>query len=428
MDLSWSLVWTQSSTPVWSLAMCKLRPEYFQSFSGKRLTSASSHTIQGGNAFSFNMTNDFASKATCTSSRINKDLSNYWAPKLYFKSPSNGTFTDVPLYYMNVYYFFDQTTDTIVPFEPGFRMTSGNPMIRSPPSTAELQLDSSKGTIQPISWSCPTKSGGPVYPANSNGQKVGMAATAKGEGVGFPNVNCDGLYSPLRSNIHFPSCYNKAAGLTNYKNNTAFPANDGKGNMNCPEGYDHVPHLFYELYWNTQPFAGDWTSGGDSQPFVLANGDPTGYSLHADFISGWDQSALQYTIDNCNAGDAGMDTCTGIPGGTVTGSAPQPKSCNLQSPIDEKITGNMDALPGCNPIVSSGTATAVSNCPTPSADLTGPLAPLGSGGAAGVTSAAGGAKASATKSSSGAKQTKKARAERRRSQHLHQHRDVHGSY
>jgi len=27
-----------------------------------------------------------------------------------------------------------------------------------------------------------------------------------------------------------------------------------------------------------------WKQGQGTQPFVLANGDPTGYSLHADFV------------------------------------------------------------------------------------------------------------------------------------------------
>jgi len=327
------------------------------------------HTIQGGDAFSFNMSSDFASKATCTTSRIVKDLSNYWAPKLYFQSPDNGTFYDVPLYYMNVYYFFDQTTDEIVPFEPGFRMVSGVSGKRDPPKSAELQLDGSKGEIQPISWTCPQNTDKPAWPTNSNGIKIGMAAKAGGEGVGFPNKNCDGTYSPLRSNIHFPSCYSKAAGLTDYKNNTAWPSDDGKGNMNCPKGYDHVPHLFYELYWNTPLFAGQWKTGGDSQPFVLANGDPTGYGLHADFISGWDKDALKWTIDNCNAGDIGMETCTGIPGGTITGGKQPAKTCKLDNPIAEPIKGALKNLPGCNPVVSSGTAAAVTDCPTPSANM-----------------------------------------------------------
>ena len=47
-------------------------------------------------------------------------------------------------------------------------------------------------------------------------------------------------------------------------------------NGKCPSGFAHVPHLFYEVYWNTPLFASRWTQGQGTQPFVLSNGDPTG--------------------------------------------------------------------------------------------------------------------------------------------------------
>lgn len=101
-----------------------------------------------------------------------------------------------------------------------------------------------------------------------------------GAGVGFPDQNCDGYASPLRADIHFPSCYDPSQGLQAYKTNMKFPT---KGK--CPPGWEHKPHLFYEVYWNTPLFADMWTPGQGKQPFVLSNGDPTGYSLHADFVS-----------------------------------------------------------------------------------------------------------------------------------------------
>lgn len=61
------------------------------------------HTIQGGNAFALTMENDTALGSTCTSSLVKNDKSNYWTPKLYFQS-ANGSFHDVELFYMNVYY------------------------------------------------------------------------------------------------------------------------------------------------------------------------------------------------------------------------------------------------------------------------------------------------------------------------------------
>lgn len=167
-------------------------------------------------------------------------------------------------------------------------MVIGNPKLRSPPSTGgKLILDLADGTPQPVQWTCPrSNQNTPLYPPNSDGlHGVGIQDPHNGgAGVGFPDQNCDGYASPLRADIHFPSCYNPAAGLDDYKNNMQFPTTGADGKANCPPGWIHTPHLFYEVYWNTPLFADKWTQGQGKQPFVLSNGDPTGYSLHGDFV------------------------------------------------------------------------------------------------------------------------------------------------
>ncbi|KAH8598152.1 hypothetical protein B0O99DRAFT_55550 [Bisporella sp. PMI_857] len=300
------------------------------------------HTIQGGNAFSINLSSpdQLLKQSTCTSSLVKNDLSAYWAPKLYFRA-KDGTFKDVELFYMNVYYFFDATDDKIQAFPPGLQMLVGDSTLRTPPATGGRQIiDLADGKPQPVQWTCPRSNDNtPLYPTDSDGlHGVGIQDPGnKGSGVGFPDKNCDGYASPLRADIHFPSCYNPAAGLTNYKNNMAFPTHG-----NCPQGWIHVPHLFYELYWNTPKFADQWTQGQGNQPFVLSNGDPTGYSLHADFVSGWDVATLQQIIDNCDAGSSGMDKCPGLIGGLNDPST----SCNIEPEIKDTIVGVMNTLPG----------------------------------------------------------------------------------
>jgi Domain of unknown function (DUF1996) len=171
-------------------------------------------------------------------------------------------------------------------------MVIGNPEFRSPPNgTSTIVIDLAQGAPQPVQWTCPRSSTStPLYPPNSDGlHGVGIQDPGNaGAGVGFPDQNCDGYASPLRADIHFPSCYNPAAGIDNYKNNMQFPSSAGAsagGMTNCPAGWIHTPHIFYEVYWNTPLFADRWTPNQGTQPFVLSNGDPTGYSLHADFVS-----------------------------------------------------------------------------------------------------------------------------------------------
>jgi hypothetical protein len=247
------------------------------------------HAIQGGNNFALTMSDTTLLESTCTSSLIKNDKSNYWTPSVYF-THANGSLEAVKMYYMNVYYFFEATDDDIKAFQPGHRMVIGNPSLRTPPASGGGSIvvaGTSQGAPQPVQFTCPRQNyNEPSYPVGSNGLTAGIAdPNNKGAGVGFPDVTCDGTYSPLRADIHFPSCYNPAAGLDNYKENMVWPTAAENGKQNCPAGYIHTPHLFYEVYWDTQPFKGQWTEGVGKQPFVLSNGDQTGYSLHADFVS-----------------------------------------------------------------------------------------------------------------------------------------------
>lgn len=276
------------------------------------------HGIMGGSNFGPTVEGDQLMDSKCTTAKIKNDKSNYWVPSLFFQDPKNGTFQKVPLFYMNVYYFFEGTDDKIKPFPIGLKMLSGDSKTRSAPeSGGALNLDPDNGMpINPVQWTCPRSSyDPPSYPTNSDGASAGMVdPNNKGSGAGFPLYPCDGYASPLRQDIHFPSCYNPEAGLNDHTTNMKFPSNVGS-KQNCPEGWVHVPHIFIEVYWNTPLFDDYWTPDGKTQPFILSSGDATGFSSHGDFISGWDQDTLQTIIDTCDAGDSGMDKCPQIPGG-----------------------------------------------------------------------------------------------------------------
>lgn len=334
------------------------------------------HTVMGGSNFGINSTGADLFKSSCTTALIKGDKSAYWFPKLYFQDPKDGHFEPVEMFYMNVYYFFEATNDQIKSFPIGLRMLSGSATIRDPPNKDGSQnLDPSKGPVNPLQWTCPRSSyDPPSWPVGSDGTKAGIQdGNNKGAGVGFPFANCDGYASPLRMDLHFPSCYNPAAGLENYKTNTAFPSDAGNGKKDCPPGWLHVPHLFYEVYWNTPKFQDRWTQNAGSQPFVLSNGDRTGYSGHGDFIAAWDQTVLQQIIDNCDAGSAGMDKCPGLIGGLNDRST----SCNINSPINEVIDGSLVALPGSNPVTGwgIGAPAPVPNPPASSSPATSPSTP-----------------------------------------------------
>ncbi|KAJ6436705.1 reverse transcriptase [Purpureocillium lavendulum] len=306
------------------------------------------HHVLGGSAFSVNATGKELQKSNCSTAKIKGDNSAYWFPSLFFRDPTTDKYENVEIYYAQVYYFFEPTNDETKAFPVGLSMVVGDAKTRSPPrSGATGNLDPSKGPANPVKWVCPRKNYiPPSWQANSDGTKAGMPNIHnKAEGVGFPDANCDEYASPLRADIHFPSCYNPSAGLTDFRNNMAYPSSAGDGKLDCPKGWVHVPHLLFEVYWNTPPFKNRWEPGQGKQPFVLSNGDATGYSLHGDFLSGWDESLLQHIIDTCDVGTVGMDKCSGLFYGVNNDDR-----CTIPSPVNEAINGVMDILPGNNPI------------------------------------------------------------------------------
>ncbi|KAL6809183.1 COOH terminal WSC domain-containing protein [Trichoderma sp. SZMC 28013] len=317
------------------------------------------HNVLGGSNFGFSSTGADLVKSNCSTALVKGDYSNYWYPTLYFHDPKTGNFEYVDVYYTNVYYFFEATNDDIKAFPTGLQMLAGDSMSRTVPAAGGGdQLDPSKGAINNVQFTCPRSSyNPPSYPVGSDGSKAGMVdPNNQGAGVGFPDVTCDGLYSPLRMDLHFPSCYNPAAGLTNYKENMQFPTDAGNGKQDCPKGWIHTPHIFFEVYFDTQPYQGRWTENQGTQPFVLSNGDVTGYGAHADFMAGWDEDLLQHIIDTCNAGDSGMDQCPGLFYGLNSGD------CTIAPLVNEQVTGTLTKLPGNNPLsgFSYGAAPAMS--------------------------------------------------------------------
>lgn len=116
----------------------------------------------------------------------------------------------------------------------------------------------------------------------------------------YLDENCpDGL----RFEVMFPSCWNgKDVDSPDHKSHMAYPSlvMDGE----CPEGFEtRLVSLFYETIWNTHAFK------GMAGKFVLANGDPTGFGYHGDFMQGWDAGVLQQAVDKCTNPSGEVTDC-----------------------------------------------------------------------------------------------------------------------
>lgn len=107
----------------------------------------------------------------------------------------------------------------------------------------------------------------------------------------------------LRLELMFPSCWNgKDVDSPDHKSHVAYPDLVMEGT--CPEGYEtQLVSLFYETIWNTYAF-----KDVDGY-FALANGDPTGFGYHGDFMFGWEDGILQQAVDTCTSETGIVNDC-----------------------------------------------------------------------------------------------------------------------
>ena len=224
--------------------------------------------------------------------------------------------------------------DPLYAFPPGFRMLAGNPYRRN-------------------------------YTGGNAENAVSFACLGANqpETHGFPNYKCPG---GLRVQIYFPSCWDgKNLDSPDHMSHMAYPTGQHYDNGPCPTTHPvHLVSLFFEVLYDTSKFDSMWY--GNSQPFVLSQGDKTGYGMHGDFVNGWDTKALQAVINQCTDnsvfGSIAKKDCPPID--LYTSS--EMNSCKLPAQIDEPVRGYLEKLPGCNPVTSGPQAAVpVANCPVP---------------------------------------------------------------
>ena len=218
------------------------------------------HSVVGGNAFAATM--DFARTQTsdCSTVNVKADKSNYWMPALYYKSPHNGSFIRVPdRPYRPIYYRYGGSGDVLdterSEFPQEFRMITGNAMLRA--DDGSFASDGNQ-----LNWQC-------------HGPDV--------TSTGFPKFTS--CFYGLAATMRFPSCWNgQPFDPAKPRAHMAFPGT-AIGLAGCPASHNvkRFPEIMIEYWLEVSSFDGDY--GIDDNPWVLAQGDNTGYGFHADFVS-----------------------------------------------------------------------------------------------------------------------------------------------
>jgi len=278
------------------------------------------HQIVGGNAFNASMGADLPTQASCTSCTPTEDFSNYWTATLFFRA-RNGTFKRVntlgnPLGYgsatggQTVYYL---SSGKVTAFKPGFRMTVGDPSIRT---------DAGLKKYPQLQFTC-----------------LQTSTTRTGYRDDFPKDTCK---VGIMVSVRFPTCWDgKNVDSPDHQSHVAYP-----GSGACPSTHPvSIPQVFYETYWDTTPFnnKAEWPADG-SQPFVWSFGDKTGYGNHADYVFGWKGDALQRAMDaNCNSDlFSNSINCPTLKTQTIQ----QANQCIKKAMVDDKLDGWLTSLPG----------------------------------------------------------------------------------
>jgi len=332
------------------------------------------HKISGPPNINLSSSYDTLQHNGCTSCNIQADKSAYWTPLLYYKH-KNGSFEEVPADGMVVYYLGrGDNASNIIPFPPGFRMLAGSAANRAY-NSASLTYGGKNGVIY-TGGTCrnanKTCVGGKfVNATGTSADPPGPKFTGRpisdvtsfncidtaGPFVETPNITRTGCSGGLRAQIQFPSCWD---GHTLYAPDQSHVAHMSQiDNGVCPPTHPYqFTHLFYEVLYSV-------TSITQDGEFVFANGDPTGFGFHGDFLNGWDMSVQQDAINRCVNVDNGGDISQ-CPAFNASIDYNSGTNCPERPPlINEPARGMLAKLPGCINI-TPGPAAATSadaSCP-----------------------------------------------------------------
>ncbi|KAF2268138.1 hypothetical protein CC78DRAFT_455444, partial [Lojkania enalia] len=289
------------------------------------------HSFDGGNALSSSMSFATTQESTCTTARIKPDKSLYWRPTLYWNGNNTG-FYRVPDQFLKIYYKFGDAGNVranVTEFPENFRMIAGSPLLRSD--------DGSNAKGPNVRWACHTES----EMISNTGFPTGFTSCKNG----------------FASEITFPACWNgNDINPSDPTAHMAWPSAGGTGIDACPEGFKHsrFPTIFIEFWYDISSFDGQYSA--NSSPWVLSNGDSTGYGFHADFFNGWERGVLAkataeegYCNCGCGCGNDQMKTCFGAEN-VNDDSDEEFKSCSANPEYGGEDISPLDKLPGCNPI------------------------------------------------------------------------------
>ena len=203
--------------------------------------------------------------STCAGGILNR--SAYWVPSVI----DTRTGTPVRPDSMVVYYKANGFNNVVQPMPAGLRMIAGD-AARSTPY-ANVNPDGN------YDWYCEDG-------ASGSGQSISPTCSARTDWS--PNVGA------MRLAVIFPRCWDgRNLDSPDHKSHMAFPSG-----TSCPASHPvSIPEISINVFWPVR-VANEtryWRLASDNYPSSI----PGGYSSHADWWNGWDQSIVNRWNTNC---------------------------------------------------------------------------------------------------------------------------------
>ena len=214
-----------------------------------------------------------AEMTTCDGVDLNK--SAYWVPALYGESGERITYVDPLFYYKTGYHL---PAESITPPPAGLQIIAGNPMSQEPQGlhVAKFRCNS---------WQAAEPQFSPGDPLDH-----------------IPYIpDCDpGDIVEIR--LVFPQCWD-GVNLTSqdHRSHLAYPIEAQApitGTGRCPKSH---PIAIPEISYNFGIRVTDETGPSSTWRFATdpANAPRGGYSLHGDWMNGWDEPTMAAVVSNC---------------------------------------------------------------------------------------------------------------------------------
>ncbi|KAJ9091081.1 hypothetical protein QFC19_009255 [Naganishia cerealis] len=252
------------------------------------------------------------------------DKSVYWAPREYpdiRRDPSQP----------------------VQAFPEGFKMLAGDPNRKTPNSA--------------FFWSCH--------------RKADLSDEVASDNFNFDDPCVGGI----KHDFTFPSCWDGVNLYKNDQSHMAYPTQSIRDGP-CPASHPiRLPSILLEVTYHPETFPAITKGKNMRGNLVLANGDTTGYGLHADFIMGWDRAILTKALNDPGCVNLGhsitIQECpTLAPYFNVNAAqACKPARGQLTEPYPQGDGNILPKLPGCNPLWGATGSKPTCNPPVAGLDV-----------------------------------------------------------